>query len=406
MKKIIFTYLFAGCFILSCRSQKGHSSVSYSSDGNGGKGQHSISINDDNGYLEVKYTGDIIFNEEETAIKSISPNGYIRYKRNGKKIEATAGENGRIEYEVNGGDKKTDLNNDEALLLTSAIKMLIRYGIGAGERVERIYKKGGSTAVLNEVRNMKSDFVKAIYLDYLLETNSLTADEMTGIANQTKTLIGSDFEKGKLLSKFSSKYLANETTAQAYLGAVKSISSDFEKANAVKIILKEWLSPAQFTEVLQLTKFISSDFEKSNVLKEVLQNNKISADQFSEVLQTTATINSDFEKANVLKSILNNNKLPEAQFNETLNIITNISGDFEKGNILKQVAEGEITNEAQWITLISSTAKLSSDFEKGNVLATIASKMPATENLKAAYLKSAKTLSSDFEYGKAIRAMK
>lgn len=405
MKKFLFTYFFAAALILSCASQKNGTSISYSDD-NGGKGQHSISITDENGSLELKYSGEIVFNEAETSIKNISPDGFIRYKSNGQKFEAEPTGNGHVEYAINGGSKTIALSNEEAVLVAKAIKTMIAYGIGAGDRVERMFKKGGSEAVLNEVRNLKGDFVKSIYLDYLLNTNSLTAGDMTTIASHVKTLINADFEKGKLLSKFSGKYLANEATAGAYLEAVKSISSDFEKANAVKVILKQPLTPTQFTQVLQLTKAIHSDFEKSNVLKEVLKLNTIAASQFSEVLQATATINSDFEKAGVLQSILNNNSLPVAQFNETLGVIGNINSDFEKGNVLKKVAESDIKSEDQWISLLGSSEKLSSDFEKGNVLAAIASKMPATENVKTAYMKSAKTISSDFEYAKAVKAVK
>ncbi|HLK31217.1 MAG TPA: hypothetical protein VKT28_21745 [Puia sp.] len=435
MKKTIITYFLTACTFLFCASQKTTSYTSHSENG-----QHSIVINDDNGSLEVKYTGDISFSDDETAIKSISQDGYLKYKKNGKKIVVTADANGQIMYEINNGDKKSTLSADEKTFLTEAIRVMIEYGVGARDRVERIYKKGGSKAVMNETKNMKSDYVKSLYLEYLLETNTLSANEMTEIANDVHFFLQSDFEKGKLLKKFSAKYLSNDATAQAYLGAVKSINSDFEKANAVKAILNQPLTQEQFSEVLEVAKSINSDFEKSNVLKEALTNNKmstaqfstvldatadihsdfekanvlksvlantkISSAQFSEVLNATSGIHSDFEKANVLKEILKNDKLPEAQFTETLSVISSVGSDFEKANVLKQLAGSDIKEEAHWISLISSTEKVSSDFEKSNVLTDIAAKMPASENVKSAYMKAAKTISSDFEYGKTIRALK
>jgi hypothetical protein len=367
---------------------------------------HSIIINDENSSLEIKYTGDISFTDNETAIKTMSPNGYLKFKKNGKKIIMTAKDNGQVMYEINDGDKKNSLNDDEKAFLAEAIKVMIENGIGAKDRVERIYKKGGSKAVMDETKNMKSDYVKAIYLDYLLQTNTLSTNEMTEIANNVHFLLHSDFEKGKLLKQFSSKYLANATTAQAYLGAVKSIISDFEKANAVKTILNQTLTQEQFSQVLEVANSIGSDFEKAGVLKEVIASNKISPAQFSEVLHAASHINSDFEKAGVLKQILKNDKLPEDEFTETLSVVTSVSSDFEKAGVLKQLAGSEIKEESHWISLINSTEKVSSDFEKGNVLREIAEKMPASENVKTAYLKAAKTISSDFEYGKAIRAMR
>jgi deoxyribose-phosphate aldolase len=367
---------------------------------------HSIIINDDNGSLEVKYTGEISFNEEETAIRSISRDGYLKFKKNGRKLVVTADDNGLPVYEINGADKKNTLNDDEKAFLTEAIKVMIEYGVGAKDRVERIHKKGGSKAVMEETKNMKSDYVKSIYLEYLLETNTLSPTEMTEIANNVQFLIKSDFEKGKLLKKFSSKYLANDATAHAYLGAVKSISSDFEKAGAVKVILNQTLTQEQFLQVMEVANSIGSDFEKANVLKEVIANNKISPNEFSEVLHAASRIGSDFEKANVLKQIVKNDKLPEEQFTETLSVVTSVGSDFEKANVLKQIAGTEMKEESQWISLIGSTEKVSSDFEKSNVLSDIAVKMPPSENVKSAYMKAAKTISSDYDYGRAIRAIK
>ena len=384
-----------------CTSQK-RTTLSFNSD----NGQHSIMINDDNGSLELKYTGDISFNDDETIIKNISRDGYLKYKRNGKKLVVSADERGNMLYEINDGEKKSTLTDDEKSFLTEAIKVMIEYGIGAKDRVDRIYKKGGTQAVMSEVKNMKSDYVKTIYLGYLLETNTLSAAELTAIADNVHFLVQSDFEKGNLLKKFSSKYLINETTAQAYLGAVQSIGSDFEKANAVKTILKQSLTKQQFSQVLQVVNSIGSDFEKAGVLKEVLSNNKISPTGFSEVLNATSHINSDFEKAGVLKDVLKNDKLPEEQFNETLAVISSIGSDFEKANVLKQLAESNIKNETHWITLINATEKVNSDFEKSNVLLDVAKKMPASENVKTAYMKAAKTISSDSDYGRVLRAIK
>lgn len=404
------------------------------------KGWNTIKISDDDGHLEIKYTGEITLNDDETAIKNMSPDGSLVYKKNGTVIKVTADASSQIFYEVNGSSRKSTLDKDESALLASAIQTMIANGVGAKDRVERIYKKTGSRGVLTETGKLKSDYVKGIYLNYLLETATLSGDEMTEIASNVKEIIRSDYEKGKLLSKFSEKYLANPATAKAYLAAVKSISSDYEKGKALKIILKQPLAAAQFSEVLQVAGSISSDYERAGVMKQILTNNKISgsqfsevlkiiisissdyekanvlkkiltnseipASQFSEVLKATASIGSDYEKANILKYVLKNNKLPEAQFSEALDVVSSLSSDHEKSNILKQVAAGEIGNEAQWLRLISAAEKISSDYEKASVLIKLAARMQTTENIKSAYAKAARTISSDHEYGRTVRAVK
>src|SRR5580704_775369 len=126
MKKTIITYFLTAFIFLFCASQKKGSSFNYSENG-----QHSITINDDNGSLEVKYTGEISFNEEETAISSISTGGYLKYIKNGRKLVVTADANGQLIYEINDGDKKSTLNDDEKAFLAEAVKMMIEYGVGA-----------------------------------------------------------------------------------------------------------------------------------------------------------------------------------------------------------------------------------------------------------------------------------
>lgn len=438
MKKLVSALFFSAALMFSCSSQKNSHSYYSSYDSNGGT--HSITINDDNGSLAIKYAGEISFNESETGIDKISENGFLKYAKNGKKITVTPGDNGKPFYEINGGAKKQALSDDEAILVANAIKTMIGYGIGAKDRVQRIYAKNGTDGVLTEVHKLKSDFVKSIYLEYLVTSNKVTGAEMKLLADNIRTEINADFEKANLLKKVSNKYLQDPAISQAYLDAVKSIGSDFEKANAVKKLLAEPLSTGQFTEVLAVSMDIHSDFEKANVLKSVLEKNDIPADQFTQLLKAVGSINSDFEKANVLKQVLskgrlpeqsfnqvfavaNNinsdfekanllkevltrNDLPEAEFNTALNAIININSDFEKANVLKLLTKTKIKTDDQWITLLNTSEKMSSDFEKSNLLIAIADKMPGSDNVKGAYLKAAKSIGSDFEYGKVMRAVK
>lgn len=381
-----------------------NSSVTYSNDENN-KAEHSMIYTDDNGKFEIKYTGDIGFNEEGTAVESVSDNASLTYKKDRRSISISKADDGKIMYKID-GIKKTSLDEKESAFLASAIKVMIEHGVGAKVRADQLYKKGGSRAVFDEIANLKTDYVKAIYLRSLLENRSLSAAELTEIANKTGSIIRSDYEKANLLSKFATKYLSNEATMQAYLDAITDIRSDYEKANTIKHILDQPLTAAQFSQVLQLAKSIRSDYEKANVMKQVLAKNKITTSQFSEVLNTTATLGSDYEKANVLKAILENNKLPEAQFTEALNVISKVGSDFEKANILKQVAKQKISNESQWVELLTVSEKISSDYEKANVLVAISEHMPMTDNVKSGYMKTAKTISSDHEYGRVVRAIK
>lgn len=402
MKKILICFLATGISV-ACFSQQKVSTSSVTTQNNG-KTEHSFTMTDDNGTLQYKYTGEIAVTEDEKGIASISEGGKLFYRNNKTKITVTSGDKG-IQYEINGGDKKTTLTAEEKELVADCIKILISHGLGAKERAARMYKQGGTTAVLSEVKSLKTDYVKAIYLKTLVADQNLSTNELVTVLSTINTGIESDFEKAGLLKKIAPVCLKNAAIMEPYLAAVKNIGSDFEKAGALKSILSEPLSKENFTKVIQVAETVGSDFEKAGILKSVLQQNKISAGQFSEVLHATTAISSDFEKAGVLKSILKNGDISKGYFNETLATVSSINSDFEKAGLLKQVAGTGIKDEGQWLNLIGQAEKINSNFEKGNVLISIAGKMPANDAVRTAYMKAAKSIDSDFDYGRVVRSI-
>ena len=406
MKKLMIIAVFFSSIMLSCSSQRTSSSVSIDTDDHGKRGKTTVTINDENGSISFVTTEDIVFNEDETAIERFGRDGSLKFKKDGKKLTAETGDDGRIYYTYNDGAKTQVLNEEGSKFLAKAIQTMIAYGVGAKARAERLYRKGGSSLVLAEVDKLKSDFTKSIYLDFLLSFSNLSQPELLTIVKKIGTAVNSDFEKAKLLKQNAPVFLSNAETSDAYLEAVKGINSDFEKANALKELLNKSLSTGQFQQVLDATRSIGSDFEKANVLKQTLDNNKLSAEQFTAVLKTISTIGSDFEKSNVLKTALDGNTAVGEQFDEALAVINSIGSDFEKANVLKKVTSSGSKTERQWESLINAAATVGSDFEKSNVLIEIAHHIPESENLKAVYMKAAKTISSDFEFGKTVKALK
>jgi len=404
-RKLILVAALALFLAWSGFAQENHNHASFSvSDNNG---HSSVSINDDNLNFKLSYTGEISFTDDEKGFRSFPSDGFLRYQKNGTTLIVTIDASGKIAYEINGGDKKTMLNNDEKDVVASAIRVMIDYGIGAKDRVARIYQNGGTKAVMNEVKNMKTDYVRGLYLQFLLRTNSLSSTDMMEIANIVQSLISSDYEKGQLLEAFSSKYLGNVATAKAFLDAVTSIHSDYEKAKAVKNILHQELTDEEFTAVIDITNTISSDYEKAGVLTDVIDENKITESRFAEVIHAATKISADYEKGIVLKKVFATGvNIPESAFGETLNAVNSITSDYEKAGVLKKIAASDIKSEADWISLIKATEKINADYEKGETLRFVAGKMPGSDTVKEAFNKAAKTISSDFEYGKTIRSVK
>jgi len=402
-RKLKLVAILTFSLVLRGYPQGQHASFSVSNN----DGHSSISITDDNLNVKLSYTGEISFTDDEKGFKNFPNDGFLRYQKNGTTLIVTVDASGKVAYEINGGDKKTTHSADEKNIVADVIRGMIDYGVGARDRVERIYKKGGAKAVIDEVKNIKTDYARGQYLKFLLGTNTLSPADMTEIAGDVQSLISSDYEKGQLLDAFSAKYLGNAATAKAFLEAVKSIHSDYEKAKAVKGILHQELSDEQFAAVIDITNTIGSDYEKAGVLSDVIEGNKISASRFAGVLHATSRISSDYEKSVVLKKVFAGTaQVPESAFGETLEAAGTINSDYEKAGVLKSLASTDIKSEANWISLIQATAKINADYEKGETLRFIAARMPVSDAIRDTFMKAAKTINSDFEYGKTIRSLK
>ncbi|MBS1974757.1 MAG: hypothetical protein JST13_10425, partial [Bacteroidetes bacterium] len=163
---------------------------------------NTISIINDDDNLYINYNGEIKFNDDETVISSISHNGYLKYRRNEKRLNAENGVDGRIKYEMYVNGRKLNADDVEGKqFLADVVKDMIDIGFDAKGRLDRLYRKGGTEAVLNNFDNLKMDFVKNMYLEYLLSIDGLSEDQVKSIARKIALGSGSDYDKGRLLEK-------------------------------------------------------------------------------------------------------------------------------------------------------------------------------------------------------------
>ena len=401
---------------------------------------NTIIVNNGKDKLEINYTGEIKFTDDEAAIKNMSKNSYLKYWKNDMKLRVKCNVNKELTYEMFDNGRKLNPEDAEGKkFLAEAIQGMISVGFDAPGRMKRIVEKGGLRALLNEVDRLDNDFIKSMYLEYLITSDSIHPDQITDIAKKIRKQIGSNFEKGKLLQKFSPTQLKDSLTSKAYFEAVVSVGSDFEKANALKHIIKQPLSKEQFNSALSASNSVGSDFEKSNILKELLHQEIVDGENLSPFLNSADHVGSDFEKANILKELLHQeivagenlspflnsvdhvgsdfekaNILKELidkkqfegeNFTNLLSSINRVGSDFEKTNLLKKLANKEFQTDGQWIGLINETAKIDSEFERGNVLVKIAGKMPKSEQVKTSYMNVAKTINSEVDYGKVVKAV-
>jgi hypothetical protein len=442
MKKTVLSLL-AVCMMMlnaACQKERQVSSSSFTTHDNG-KVSHNMTVVDHSGTLHIAYEGQLQFSDDEKSIAMLSPNSELNYRNNDIKIKAQSDGKGLISYIIYEDGKKIEADLERGQkILTEAIQVMIKHGIDAKGSVQRLYKKGGKQVVMDKVSSLQSDYIKGIYLSFLLENEKLSSTELSEVAQQIGRLMESDYEKAQLLDKNAARFFAKPESVSAYFQALGSINSDYEKAKVLKNVLQQNLDAPTFSTALRVTGSINSDYEKAGVLKSLISKGTAWRDQFGSILDISSQIGSDYEKAGVLEHFLSHNNLEGenwgkfsqiltqissdyeqagvikavldkqvpsgADFDKLLSTLSNMDSDYEKAGVLKKIANQELKTETQWLSLINTTASMSSAHEKSNVLIHLANLMPRSETIQAAFTKAAKSIDSDHEYGRVMRALK
>jgi uncharacterized protein YeeX (DUF496 family) len=360
----------------------------------------------------LSYDGKITFTEDERDIKSITPGGYFRFSKttfgNKREIFIQSGSDGTLHRKYYVGKSEEPYEPEGRQWLQEMLPEIIATtGLGAEDRIRRIYGKAGLNGVLAEISKIDSDFAQATYYSHLLALPALKDHDLKGVLAHLNRQLDSDHEKSKLLRQIAPRYLQNPKNAHEYLAVVSSLSSDYEQAKVLTYICQApALSQSSCEMVIPAVARISSDYEQARVLRMVLAKQELSPKAHKEVIELTRTISSDYEKNRVLLLLIANPKYVSTNFGELLGSISTLQTDYEKGRALSYLVMKQKLSPRQYLQLFPVVSSLNSNFDKSRALQKIRATMPADNaEVRAAYIKAAKTIHSDYEYRKAIAGL-
>ena len=335
-----------------------------------------ISKNNGRG-IEVKVRGRVEFNEDYTDVTGMSSDGRLQIKdsRSGieRRLEIRRGNSGRLDrsYWVEGQSHPFD--REASQWAATVIQELVRQGgLDASKRVRQIYDQRGAGGVLDEISQIRSNYVKRLYFEELLQIGTLDAVYVQRILNQVAREMSSSYEKSRVLMKVAGHHLNDTTTRSAYMSAVRTIDSNYEKGRVLSAILsKDDLSKQTISEALEAVKEISSSHEKAKLLIKVA--GAYSEDDLvrSAFFEATRTIDSSYERRRVLSSLLEKKSLGKESLLEALKAASDISSDHEKASVLIQVASFGSNDEAVRDALVNAARTINSNYERGRVLSAI-----------------------------------
>ncbi|EDP70649.1 hypothetical protein FBALC1_07818 [Flavobacteriales bacterium ALC-1] len=419
------------------------SKTNYSIKSNG-KSEIQISTNGKN--FKIEFEGDITISADDKDITAISDGGFIEITKSSfgskRRILIESDRSGKLIKKYYVGRKEKSYNSEGKAWLAEILPEVVRTTtIAAESRVNRFYAKGGANAVLNEVRQMDSDYVQSAYLKLLLK-KSLNSSELVSVIETAGKRINSDHYLAGILKSNQSAFLANDETVDAYINASKSLSSDHYATSVLKKVIsdksitdnqmaklldisktinsdhylstvltqimdKRDLNSQNVSKIIELSKDISSDHYKTQVLKKVIRENNMPSDAYDAFIATLSDVNSDHYATEVIKDLLDSNlDTSTKSISNLLELVNrNVNSDHYAAIIYKKLAKQDLS-EDQLITVLNSARNINSDHYMSNVLLAFADKVNrSSEGVKTAYRNAAKSINSDTYYGRVAKAV-
>ena len=391
---------------------------------------------------EMRVHGEVHFNDEETDVKSISADGLFSYEElfgfSGRRYQAAPGPSGQIlrRYTVDGREKPFDA--DAQAWLRAALPDLLRdAGIDAPERVRRILKQGGATAVLAEIAKIHSDGTKHLYIRELVPIGNLNSEQFQSLLRAVRGM-GSDGEKAAVL-EFLGPYTLKDNLRDYTFEAVKTINSDGEKHRVLTHFIVQDPSRATLTLSARAAAGINSDGEKAAVLADLAPHLRGNSDLSHPFFRAAESINSDGERARVLMAVIASAGEQRDTLAEALRVAGSMNSDGEKARVLVHSdaywkdddlvrrayfetartinSDGEKArvltsligrsglSDRTLIETVHCAGGINSDGEKARVLVAVANQSTGKANVREEIKTAAKSIHSDGEYRRVMAAI-
>jgi len=326
--------------------------------------------------VDLRAQGDIRFNDDLTDIRSISQGGFFDLSvREGEVLtrlvfKPTQGELDR-RYTLDGAERSWDARAQN-WFADFLLELDRQTGFAVDVRFPKLLARG-VPAVFDEIQNLGGDYVRGLYFQRLIDRATLSPSEVRKTLELAGRDVRSDYELARILVGVSDRYgLPDEATRAAFLNAVNSLSSDYERNRALFALLsRSDLSPREASAVLQSASALKSDYELARTLVAMTEKKLISPDLQSLYLENAAKISSDYERARVLIALLGTGELPDKVVGKVIAVASSIKGDYDRARVLVAVANAYTLSGDARDAYLAAARSISSEYERNRALAAL-----------------------------------
>jgi beta-lactamase regulating signal transducer with metallopeptidase domain len=357
--------------------------------------------------FRLRMDGEIDFTASEDDIARMAPDASFKLlqRRGGvtRELDVVPAANGlKRTYRVNGKAQAFDAGA-KAWLATAIPEIYRLSGIDAGARIQRMIASGGVSRVLGEIGLIRSDHVRAAYIDTLSRSAAL-ADADMGAAIAAATKIDSDYEKRRAMNGLLEQKRIAPANQAALLAAADGIDSDFERSEwLIEAAGKLPVDGANVTPWQTALVGVDSDFERRRTLQALIEHGQSRAAAVCLALSSSKGMGSDFELRSLLETAAKSHaEVADADY---FAVVEAIDSDFERREALLALVKAGAPDAARSRRVLDSLRGMGSDFEQGEVLKALAKVMPNDPALIDAYRAVARAMGSQHERGEAEQAL-
>lgn len=347
------------------------------------KSKHSYSFFESNGHrwtsknnfssMDIQYRGEISVNDSDTDVTSISPGGYLKIKKttfgNTRSIVIESNSSGELSKEYYEGRKKMGFNEDGRKWLADILLEVVRHtGIAAEARVQRFYQQGGTSAVLNEIKEIDSNSGKGRYFKELVGVCS--ASDMPEVAQKVGMYITSNSVRGELYREYSDKFLASPETTRSFFEGVGYMTSNTERSSVLRHVLRrKKLDDKSMVALLNTTYRLTSNTERGAIMREVNEQFPQTEAGIEAYFRVISGMTSNTEKGNVLRNLMRQNKASDEMTKMVLEAVErHFTSNTEMGAVLRETLPA-LSEKRELINLyLDAVNRMTSNTERGNAL--------------------------------------
>ncbi|MDZ4814514.1 MAG: M56 family metallopeptidase [Pseudomonadota bacterium] len=351
--------------------------------------------------LKVKLEGKVQFNDTETAVTSISEGGQLSIveERDGVRRELRLQPEGKAFarlYRVDGDEVPYDAAAQR--WFSAVLPDIFRVtGFDADARLKRILARGGVDAVLLEIAQLHSDYVRSSYVGGLFANSQLDSPQLERVIVLIES-IKSDYELRRALTPALATGTLTDSAQARVLGLAARMESDYERAELLISASKRIaLNGARLPAWESATKDIGSDYEKRRVLEALLAQKAQYPEHAELAIAMAASIGSDYEKRMLLEAAANLEVLDSADY---VRVARTIDSDYERREALMLLlGKGPVSKEIA-LAVIEAAGDIGSDYEAKEVLLALAKVMPSDPQVIEEYRSVTRSM-SPYERGEA-----